>query len=170
MLGNPMEFVAGGLTPVNQFFFRVTAMTADGALLSRDIVEATTQEPYDDWAKTFSFSPALYGKKQDPDGDGIINSFERAYGTNPVLPDSEKAPYLIKTAGTVQFIYRYNTEADDLILVPEMSNNLQTWEDDALWIEDTLKSTEGAVEVRQAEPAGTLPPAHFMRLRIETPY
>jgi hypothetical protein len=170
MLGNPMEFVAGGLTPVNQFFFRVTAMTADGALLSRDIVEATTQEPYDDWAKTFSFSPALYGKKQDPDGDGIINSFERAYGTNPLLPDSEKAPYLIKTAGTVQFIYRYNTEADDLILVPEMSNNLQTWEDDALWIEDTLKSTEGAVEVRQAEPAGTLPPAHFMRLRIETPY
>lgn len=170
MLGNPMEFVAGGLTPVSQFFFRVTAMTADGELLSRDIVEATTQEPYDDWAKTFTFSPADYGKEQDPDGDGIINSFERAYGTNPLLPDSEKAPYLIKAAGTVQFVYRYNTEADDLILVPEMSNNLQTWEDDALWIEDTLKSTEGAVEVRQAEPVGTLPPALFMRLRIESPY
>lgn len=51
-----------------------------------------TREPCDDWAQTFFFRPSQYGKDPDPGGDGIANSFERAYGSSPLLSDPEKAP------------------------------------------------------------------------------
>ncbi|MGB1129294.1 MAG: LamG-like jellyroll fold domain-containing protein [Haloferula sp.] len=170
LLGNPTSIAVDGLLPVSSYAFRISALAPDGELLSRDIVESTTQEPYDDWAQGFALAPEVYGKDLDPDGDGILNRFERAYGSSPLLADPSVRPRLEKIDGKWVMTYRYNPEAWDLTLVPELSQNLSLWNEDAGSIGDTLTGHDGQVELRQASPIDDSLEKWFLRLRLDSQY
>lgn len=172
ILGAPSPQVVSGLEPLTNVAFRISALNGDGNLISRDIVQAITNEPYDDWAERYSLPAADYGKMKDPDGDGIPNFFERAYGTNPVSADPGLAPYLKTTGGQVCLIYRRDPEAVDLTMIPQLSLDLVQWDEGNLVITDSLFDIEEGIEVRQAEIMDTVIPedsnAVFMRIRIES--
>jgi mono/diheme cytochrome c family protein len=171
LLGNPSGIVVDGLDPVTSFAFRVTTLTTGGELLSRDIVEGVTQEPYDDWAQAIPLPAEVYDKMKDPDGDGILNGFERAYGSHPLFADHDVKPYQVQKDGKWFLNYRYNAAAaDDLTLVPQLSNNLVEWKEGVSFIDDKLIETEGTVETRAAELLGPAPPSLFMRVRLESKY
>jgi hypothetical protein len=170
LLGDTSGIVVDGLAPVSRFAFRVTALTPGGELLSRDIVEGVTQEPYDDWAQAIPLAAEVYDKMKDPDGDGILNGFERAYGSHPLFADHDVKPYQVKKDGKWFLNYRYNSAAADLTLVPQLSNNLLDWNHGVSFIDDKLIDTEGSVEMRAAEVLGPEQPSLFMRVRLESQY
>jgi len=170
LLGNPTSIAMDGLMPVSTYAFRISALSADGELISRDVVESTTQEPYDDWAQDFALAPAVYGKDADPDGDGVLNRFERAYGSSPLVADPSVRPTLEKVDGKWVLNYRYNSEATDLSLVPQLSEDLSAWDEGPLHLEDSLLGNEGSVELRQAEPIDGSMEKLFLRLRLDSQY
>ena len=172
ILGAPSPQFVSGLESLTSVAFRISALNGEGNLVSRDIVQTITNEPYDDWARRYSLPAADYGKMKDPDGDGIPNFFERAYGTNPVSADPGLAPYLKSTDGQVCLIYRRNPEAVDLTMIPQLSLDLVQWDDGNIVITDSLFGIEEGIEVRQAEMMKSVGPeeskAVFMRIRIDS--
>ncbi|MEM7671875.1 MAG: LamG-like jellyroll fold domain-containing protein [Verrucomicrobiota bacterium] len=170
LLGDRSSFVIDGLTPDSDFNFRISSLTEDGLLIERDLLQGITQEPYDDWAQAEALPAAVYDKLMDADGDGIRNIFERAYGTDPMVQDAHLSPNLIEDNGQMYMVYQVSSEATDLTLIPQVSYDLDLWEDGPDVVYDQLIEVNGTVEKRQASTADSSTNTLFLRIQIDSLY
>ena len=110
----------------------LTLRTEDGrSALIKVSVPPSSLLNYEDWAFFNFLNPSDRARGFDPDGDGVSNFLEYAYGTDPadavsrshptmILIDGESAPRL-----TLEFS-RFNIESDIEYRV-EFSSDLKTW-------------------------------------------
>jgi hypothetical protein len=85
--------------------------------------------PIDAW-RASRFTPAeladpgLGGDGADPDGDGVVNLLEYAFGLEPKTPDTTGFPAATQDAGCLAITYRRSKLAVDLNLAVEAGGNL----------------------------------------------
>jgi hypothetical protein len=143
---------------------------------------------FDGWKATY-FSPAemandaISGQTADPDGDGIPNLMEYAFGSNPAIAgDSAGMPVVSMPGSYLQVRFSLDATRSDLTYEVQASNDLVSWTTIARspggglmvdvgggsrQIEDT-GSGQRTVTVHDATDAGSLK-SRFLRLKIAKP-
>ncbi|MDD2599077.1 MAG: thioredoxin family protein [Kiritimatiellae bacterium] len=132
---------------------------------------------YADWQNYYFSEQELLdglitGDNDDPDGDGIVNALEFAYGSNPRVPDTS----LISSGGCLddylRMTFRKNKLAYNVEYVVESCTNLCSaqWETENITEVNRKDTGEGhlTVTVRHDIPV-TAAPARFMRLKVVMP-
>jgi len=113
---------------------------------------------------------ALIGDDADPDGDGLLNLFELAAGSDPRSPGAA-LPFPVFIAGpqrtlTLTFQRGKSSTAQNAVAVtPESSADLETWSTAGIVTAPTGAQTPDAVEMR-ASISVTGEAEHFLRLRV----
>jgi hypothetical protein len=129
------------------------SLTMSEVEVIRDAVnQAELPDPVEDfsaWAEARIPDAGARGEQNDPDGDGMVNLLEYAYGTNPVVADSGKGPRVVVEAGNPFFVFQRSTTAlvSPLTVLtgdsPAASNPL-----DLANLAENGPEIEGVVEVR----------------------
>lgn len=104
----------------------------------------------------------------DPDGDGIVNLLERAFGLDPNQPNSSSdLPVLARDEAFLSLSYTRSLAATDLVYQALRSGDLATWT--GAGVTDEPVSSNGSTERRVAKvPLSVLDPARaFLRLKVE---
>ena len=97
---------------------------------STGTVTVTAGSNYDTWLSGFTFAPgADTTATGDPDGDGVTNQKEYAFGLNPTLGSSVNpiTQQLDKVTGNFQYTRRATPAATGLTYTVLTSTNLVTW-------------------------------------------
>lgn len=128
----------------------------------------TILNPGDAWRQQYFGSPANAGNAADgadyPDGDGIVNIWERAFGCEPTVVNTNAWPVGGIDGSFVTLTYRRSTAATDLTLQTEWSTNLLNWSAES--VIDSLLSTTNGVETRISRMTMDNRPQMFLRLRL----
>ncbi len=94
---------------------------------------APTEDGFTDWVSTYftedeRANPGITGPASDPDADALPNLVEYALGTDPSV--SQPSPLTVHAdADGFMVHYPMNSAATDLRLRPEISDDLQSWQD-----------------------------------------
>jgi hypothetical protein len=126
-------------------------------------------EDYAAWAAVQNWGSLPASEREpgaDPDGDGIINALERAFGTDPVVPDSPSQPltaFELVPDGSclVTMIFRKAVAAGSYI--PWVSFDLDLWNEITTFTE-SYDSASGLTTITFTLPA-PVGPKVFSRLR-----
>jgi len=68
-------------------------------------------ENFTSWAEARIPDAALRDENADPDFDGLTNLFEYAYGTDPIVADSQKGPRIVVEGDLVKLRYQRSLTA-----------------------------------------------------------
>lgn len=101
------------------------------------------------------------GDDADPDGDGLVNLVEYALGLSPLA--FSPAPAISRENGRFGIEYPVDSTASDVIVTPEWSSDLVTWQDNGLLVEIVAEDASGRT-LRASVPAAPSP--LFLRLRV----
>jgi hypothetical protein len=116
--------------------------------------------------------PLISGDSADPDEDGCINALEYALGRNPLLAETEP-PLQMELHSTAlglcsRLSYANPIGLSDVMLIPEVSQDLKTWSSAVgtyRWIETTTNGVLRKTTLESGQPMAK--PAEFVRLRAE---
>ncbi|MBE2214808.1 MAG: hypothetical protein IAE82_13125 [Opitutaceae bacterium] len=116
-----------------------------------------------------SLRASQWGDLADPDGDGIANLLEYAFGGDPLVasPDTRPRTHFVTEDG-IEYLavtFRPNPGAVDLLFEPQLSSDLETWEGGAVFVPGV---DERVVTYRDFAPAA----AHqrrFIRVQVSQP-
>lgn len=103
------------------------------------------------------------GMDADPDGDGMSNLLEYAFGGDPLFADAAAQP-TARVDGTGDLVFTFNRDASksDLIYVVETSTDMNIWRR----IPSEIVHTKGTIESRRVTlPASSR--AGFVRLNVK---
>lgn len=140
-----------------------------------DDISYNQQFTYDIWLSEF-FNPSeitagLSDPDADPDGDGISNFMEYAWGTNPKVANgpSPRLPVVVPGSEEGSITFRFTTDADllDLSYVVQTSVDLNEWEnvDSSELVE---VETNGSLVTYELEiPAPLADPSKFYRVQVD---
>ena len=64
------------------------------------------RENFTSWAEARISNAALRAESADPDFDGLTNLFEYAYGTDPIVADSQKGPRVVVEGGLAKLRFQ----------------------------------------------------------------
>src|SRR5690625_305811 len=111
------------------------------------------------------FSDAADPEK-DPDGDGVVNLLEYAFGGNPHRSGREILPEISNNDGRMEIVFRRSRSADDLLYAVEASEDLLLWRE--IWSsEDFLYESElDYLEERVSDDRLVDDSSGFLRLRV----
>ena len=73
-------------------------------------------------------NPAISGPNADPDLDGLQNYLEYAMGTQPEVAEDPLLPAVEVSATEISYTYSQNLASTEAILLPQISENLASWE------------------------------------------
>lgn len=111
----------------------------------------------------------VWGAESDPDGDGVINLLEYAFGMDPLTPDAEALPEpRMVTVDGVEYLavaFRENREASDLVITPQVSSDLEVWEAGLVRMDDL---PDGRSVYRDFRPAAESA-QRFVRVHVRGP-
>ena len=148
-----------------------------GASQTLQLLDTNT---FTDWASYHEtqgeLSPGSLTADSDPDGDGRSSALEFAFGSSPVLADPAPPGFpSIQPSGT-HFILRYilDTARTGVTITPEAGTDLGAWfipgEPGApAGFTDSVVSTTGTLQTREAAIPRDSGPAVFLRLRATVP-
>jgi hypothetical protein len=110
-----------------------------------------------------------WGIDADPDGDGAGNLLEYAFGLDPRTPETEALPRpTFVTVDGVEYLavtFRRNRSADDVVFLPQVSSDLQTWSSGLILVGD---AEADEVTYRDFAPAATFD-KRFVRVEVTVP-
>ncbi len=113
-------------------------------------------------------SPANVGNAADsadyPDADGINNLWERAFGYEPTVVNTNAWPFAGIESNYVTLTYRRSTAATDLLFQTVWSSNFNAWSSDE--VTDSLLSVTNGVETRRSKVPMNSRDHLFLRLRL----
>lgn len=132
--------------------------------------------PYDNWRYTkFTaaelLDPAISGNSADPDGDGLGNLLEYAFGLEPRVVNTTGRPTMSQQTGYLCLTYRESMAATDVTYAVQACSNLFTgdWSSTGLaQLSKVNKTTYWEVTVRDAVLM-TNAPQRFMRVKVTAP-
>ena len=112
----------------------------------------------------------------DPEGDGLSNLAEYAFGSAPFAPSAEARPTAsVATEGGQQYAaitYRRARSLSDVTYAVEASGDLQNWASAAgttTLVSDAPDGDTNLVVVRDNTPLGPGAPQRFLRVRVTRP-
>jgi chitodextrinase len=140
---------------VEAFGFWVSFTGGNVVYVDRVSVEgAASAEGYAAWAADIVWPAAgVDGPGDDADGDGVLNRFEYAFGSDPADDGSRAFPMLQAAGGgglTLRF--RARVDAPDLQYTPMYSGDLEQWNPAAgtVSVVDADVDGDGVMELREA--------------------
>ncbi len=150
----------------NHFTVRVTDQHGTYSEGSLTVEVTGSQAPLEAWREarfgSESGDPAIAGDTADPDGDGVVNLIEYAFGTDPRV--SGPAPVPSVAGGELSIIYTRDLSATDVTVTPLWSENLEEWHESGITV--TTLGEEGLIRTLKASlPAGSA--ARFLRVKVE---
>ncbi|BCX49830.1 hypothetical protein HAHE_37380 [Haloferula helveola] len=158
-----------GLVPGATYYYVVSAENGTGEGPDSGEQSATTWTPGEEWRFGFfgSISSAgIAGDDEDPDGDGVSNLFERAFGGNPLAADQGLMPSVDPTQPKLSIIYRRAVAATDLTFEVEENTGLAGSWSPAAGSQVTVETVSGVEFIRFTRPAGG-EPRLFLRVRVD---
>jgi len=137
--------------------------------------DATVSTHFNAWQEA-NFAPSAWDDPlmgtadADPDGDGLENWEEYAFGTQPLVPDSALFQGEVVTQGGGTYLgakARRRTNAADLVWQLQRGNNLSGWTNQAASLVSATGHADGTetVLLREANPVGASP-KRFVRLLL----
>lgn len=110
---------------------------------------------------------AVAGDTADPDGDGVPNLLERAFGGDPNVADQSILPRIDPAAPLLSIIYRKVKFAEDLIYEVQQSTDLSSTEWSMATGEETPILDNGAVETLRFTTPVESALKKFLRVRVK---
>ncbi len=135
-----------------------------------DLVFTPVLTPDEAWRQTWFGDdwnmPAIAGETADPDGDGVPNLLERAFGGNPNAAEADLSPVADPSAPLLSIVYRRALAATDLVITVQESSDLLSggWAP-AVGTEEVLSSDGGVQRVRFTAPMGDAV-VKFLRVQV----
>jgi hypothetical protein len=119
------------------------------------------RDPTLNW-KSFHFGSnatnnSVAGDFADPDGDGLVNLFEYALGTDPATADPRSSLSADVLAGHARVFFNRNASATDLTFVLETSSDFATWSPALTYAPGTGWTSAGTATATETPPS-SLPP------------
>ena len=151
------------------YFVRYTTKVAE-------VVAGVTS--YADWQALHfgpESDPAIVGDNADPDGDGLPNLLEYAFGLEPLAAGSAGQPIIAvqpfgaDNARHLTMTFTTPATVTDLALVPEASTDLKTWlsgPEQIVMVSDTTSGNRRTIVVRDALPLSASN-RRFLHLRVQ---
>ena len=163
--GSTLEFTGGNPA-------LPTSWIASAQNGSPGTVEPVMGLTYTQWREA-SFDPAaaaddsVSGPEADPDGDGQVNTVEYALGGNPTTGDPKPLSVTVDwSEPTAILVYPVRTNATDLEVSIEFSSDLQTWESDNNFTEESQENVSDGVVEKTMKGGIVLSGESFYRLKI----
>jgi uncharacterized protein YkwD len=145
-----------------------------------EILQVSDTTSFAGWAAYHESIGGLTGgaltANSDPDGDGRSSALEFAFGTNPVVADGVPSGYPSIQPSATHFVLRYevDTALNGLTVTPEAGTSATAWYAPGQpgappWFTDSLISTSGTLQTREAKVPFSSGARGFLRLRVMVP-
>ncbi len=113
------------------------------------------------WIWAQNFETRFSGDNSDPDGDGVPNILERAFGWNPTI-GTNVMPKIVLAGNVLEVTYSPAGGGSDVTITVDVTDNLtNTWDSSSSSIETTGTNPLTKSDRTTAEEADT----RFMRFR-----
>ena len=150
----------------------VTLTVSNGALTATRTFTVTVLTPAETWRRANFGTTANTGSaadSADPDGDGLSNLMERAFGTNPTQSSPDALPTIDGTAPLLSIIYYQAKTATDIVFTVEENPDLKTgsWSP-AVGTQTTLLDDGTRLKIRFTSPLVNTA-KKFLRVRLQVP-
>jgi PKD repeat protein len=154
---------------------RVTATDSLGAIATQTMT-VIVDTPYDDWRFTHFTSgelldPAISSHHADPDGDGLVNLLEYAFGLEPKLANTAAGSKCSQQEGYLCLTYRQSKSATDVTYTVEACSDLKLRDWSSAGPVELSREDKGEyweVTVRDVVPISNAP-QRFLRLKVSLP-
>ena len=110
--------------------------------------------------------PSISGDLADPEGDGIVNLAEYGLRLEPKIAELTGLPVVTMEGGLLQMKYTRVKSAVDISYLPEVTENLDTYESDPDVLETIDVADHGETEEITVRAAAPVEPRQFLRLKI----
>ncbi len=149
---NTTTYTDEGLSADQRYLYRLRAISATNQSGWLPSIEVYTRTPFEAWANEFVSDAEQRSGNADPDGDGLPNTLERAYGLSPVVPDTHGRPEAHYQGDNPIFNYWKNEALTDLSFRPEFSTDLSDWQGGETQAIETVVDTAGSRQYVQVTP------------------
>ena len=134
-------------------------------------VTVTSQDPYSVWKSshfgTNASDPSISGDFADPDGDGVPNVLEFAFGTDPNTANTNPLVNGLMVSNRFEIQFNRNTSATNFTYSALASSDLLTGWSNLVTLDPTngwITNTPGA-SITESDPSGT-PPDQTVQVTI----
>ncbi len=156
----------------------VRSNDAYAALFTAELLGEGAGIAFQDWQSSHFTTEeiadaTISGPQADPDGDGVANFLEYAFGLDPMTPAREGLPVLntarIDGADYLSLSFSRLKTSDDLTYVVEVSSDLARWSPLGATVQTVVDRGEREiVTVRDSVPVGSVA-QRFLRVRVVAP-
>ena len=179
--GGPYFIVANALTATSHtdsaltngatYRYIVTAFNSLTESPNSPEVSATPLSPAQSWRQTHFGATAATGDAADdadPDGDGVVNLLERAFGGSPLTAESNLMPVVDTSAPTLSLVYRRSAAATDLSFTVQEAADLSAAWPPAGGTSQVIEDNGTLQRVRFTRPLGA-DTRLFLRIGVGAP-
>ena len=163
------SYTDSGLTNGATYYYVVSATSSLTESPDSAEVSATPLSPAQSWRQLHFGTTAATddaADNADPDGDGIVNLLERAFGGAPLARESNLVPVIDTSAPALSLVYRRSAAAADLSFTIQETTDLTAWIP-ASGTSQVIEDAGTLQHIRFTRPLGATPRV-FLRLLVST--
>jgi len=179
--GGPYATIATGLAATsytdaaltNGATYRYVVSAINSLTESPDSAEvsATPLSPAQSWRQLHFGTTSATGDaadQADPDGDGVVNLLERAFGGAPLVAEADLVPRIDTSSPTLSLVYRRAAAATDLAFTVQETTDLAAGWTTATGSAQIVSDANGVQHLRFTRPLGA-DARLFLRVLVTAP-